>query len=466
MRHQKYLSFALVMLCFSGALYGQRNPESTPGHNVREWTSIEGKKLMAEYLGIQGPNVVLKLPNGKITPVALARFSEADNAFIKQNPLEYRVAWQAWPKAAQARIINVDVTESAGEAGAFVYTTPHFRFQTDVNLGTTLMKELARAFELTYDLHTMSPFGILAHPDGRYYQARLISSTEKYHSEGGPSGSIGVYMLKDKVFLASLQEMGVRNGSAGWRKVSSSVYDPSLVVHELTHMLTHDMLDNLPVWMNEGYAEYVSNIPIEGDSFRVSGDKIRLGVRKHFAVTGGFHPGGPVTQLYHVGHVLTMTDQEWVTGKAPTGTGEVAQTYAHPDVDRLRRLYRTAHLIIYYFIQIEGEKGVAKIRRFLDENRGHMARYNEYRNNFKLYEEQMAAFLNLPGVSKLPDGRIQYPSDLVAPKAPEPPFTDPNMVKMGGIEALLGGESAEVVGARIESELEQDLKLGLVFKDS
>ena len=78
----------------------------------------------------------------------------------------------------------------------------------------------------------------------------------------------------------------------------------------------------------------------------------------------------------------------------------------------------------------------------------------------------MQGFLKLPGVSKLPDGRIQYPSDLQVPQAPTPPFTDPNMVKLGGIDALLGGESAAVVGQRIENALRQDLGVKLKFGDS
>lgn len=63
-------------------------------------------------------------------------------------------------------------------------------------------------------------------------------------------------MGKDKVSLAPLDLMGVQPGPTGWRKGSQADYDPSTMVHELTHMLTHDMLDILPLWVNEGYAEY------------------------------------------------------------------------------------------------------------------------------------------------------------------------------------------------------------------
>jgi hypothetical protein len=76
----------------------------------------------------------------------------------------------------------------------------------------------------------------------------------------------------------------------------------------------------------------------------------------------------------------------------------------------------------------------------------------------------MRAFVHLPGVSQTADGRIKYPAGLELPIAPELPFTDPNQLKLGGIGALLGGESAAVVGARIENALRQDLGVRLRFE--
>ena len=51
------------------------------------------------------------------------------------------------------------------------------------------------------------------------------------------------------------------------------------------------------------------------------------------------------------------------------------------------------------------------------------------------------------------------------PVAPVPPFTDPNLVKLGRLSALLGDESAEVVGARIEEAVVRDIKVEIQFVD-
>ncbi|MEI6606976.1 MAG: hypothetical protein WCP35_16820, partial [Verrucomicrobiota bacterium] len=451
-------------------------------------------------LGVQGVNVMLKLPDGKITPIALFKLSDADNAFVKANNFKYYEAWQTWPAEAYLTIPTVEVKESPGEAGAYVYTTPHFRFLANVNLGATLMKDLARVFELTYQLHSKSPFGILAKPEDALFEARLFGTQQQYREAGGPVSTAGVYLLKDRKFLAPLDMMGVKAGSAGWRKASSAEYDPSTIVHELTHMLTHDMLNNLPTWVNEGYAEYIEFIPIESGAFKVSKEKIKQGMLESFVSKYEKHnssgrsevlrlkgterkdflKSGKVLHLFRAAKVMSMTDQEWATGRAPVKPGleipidgrrgmgfepPVRTITSFDSYDRMPRLYQTAHAILYYYIQLEGEAGVAKIRRFLELNRRQLARYNEYLDDYKTYQQQMTEFIKLPGVTKLDDGRIKYPSNLTVPKQPEPPFSDLSTLKQAGLEALLEGEKAEVVGKRIEEALRQDLGINLRFID-
>lgn len=451
---------------------------------VREWTSVDGKKISAEYLGIQGDNVALKLQGGKLSMIPLVRLSAQDKTFTRENALAYHPAWQAWPPHANYAMQNVPVAEAPGKDGTFVYTTPHFRFHSDVNLGTPLMKDLARVFELTYQLQSKSPFGILAKPEDGLFNAKLFGSVFNYMKAGGLPGTAGIYLLKEKVFMAPLDLMGVRAGAAGWRK-DSAEYDVTTIVHELTHMLTDEMLNNLPLWVNEGYAEYISNIPLEKGAVHTSNEKIREGVlnmlvRQNGDSSSGSRSvvgngervklqksnGGP--PLRKVADVLQMTNEEWITGRKPGSPDpeSAPRTNYDPEKERLRLpiLYRTSHLIIYYLIQIEGEKGVLKIRRFLDENRKYMASYLEYRAAFTEYETKMEAFMKLPGVSKKADGRIHYPEGLEIPVEPKLPFTDPNKLNLGGLDALLAGESAAVVGARIEDALRKDLGVKLRFE--
>jgi len=164
-----------------------------------------------------------------------------------------------------------------------------------------------------------------------------------------------------------------------------------------------------------------------------------------------------------------MTDEEWTTGQAPftpttRSSGPVVQFTHVSNPTRLPRLYRTAHLIVYYFIQIEGERGVTKLRKFLEENRRNLDHLDQLRQDYEDYEKAMLAFMALPGVTRLPDGRFSYPANLTPPKPPEGPAPDLNSLKLGGLKILLDGETPAAVGDRIESALQKDLGIRLRFE--
>jgi hypothetical protein len=480
----------VVVVLISGSAWSDTSGGQA-GKNDRDWTNLDGKKIRAVYLGTREGDVALRLHDGKIVMVPVIKLSNDDNEFLKDNPLAYRPAWQAWPPDAGKMIQYPEVESESSDSNGVVYVTPRFRFHCDVNLSPSLMKDIARVFELTHHLHSKSPFGILAKPEKDLFEARLMGKLQDYRAAGGPMNSAGVYLSDKKIFLAPLELMGMKEADAGWRKVTDE-YDPSTIIHELTHMLTHDMLVNLPTWANEAYAEYISNIPIKHKAFQTEPDQIREGVRDVFVrdyLKSRTRPGGKlpdfgkadkikylksnsVPYLYKVAKVLRMTDAEWATGHPPGGgvsppgvptAGGFGQRQPPADRNRLPRLYRTAHLIFYYFIQIEGEQGVAKIRRFFDENKIHMARYERYREDFAHYEAEWNAFTALPGVEKLADGKVRYPAHLKPPVEPKAPFTSADVLKLGGLDALLGGESAEIVAGRIEEALVNDLGINLRF---
>ena len=167
--------------------------------------------------------------------------------------------------------------------------------------------------------------------------------------------------------------------------------------------------------------------------------------------------------LYPVAKMLTMTTEEWdepTRDKSKTG-----RIFNQPSLASklMWQRYQTAHLILYYYIQIERSKGVAKLHAMVDQNRNDRVKRVQYEEAFKAYQEAFERFKNLPEVRQLPDGRVEYPSNLNPPKAPAAPFSDPSQLTNGAIKALLGEESVEVVGARIEEALRKDLGVNLVF---
>lgn len=462
--------FAVVLAQFA---LGQNQSAALAG--PREWSNTEGRKIIAQYLGVQKESVVVKLADGKVLPIPIFKLSEADKAFVRDNPLVYLEVWKGWP-VDLGKLMNVTVTEKGMEKDKYVYETANFRFHVDGNLGATLMKDLAQVFELTYSLHMKAPFGLKAKPRGDRFEAKFFGTRDRYQTQGGLPRTAGVYLTKDRVFLAPLDLMGVKVDGSIWRQVRRSQGDTSTVVHELTHMLTHDIIADLPIWMNEGYAEYIANIPIEQDAFQISDEKIREGVRESFVLdyqkaisSTGIRDlsRSERSQFFEqklpsippVSTVLGITNERW--NKAQDGSlGFPGQTYGYSDRGSL---YKTSHLIIYYFLHLDGEEGASKLCRFASHKRKVSEDLDAYRAAFEEYQRKFEEFSKLPGVEKTPDGRIRYPSDLNPPEAPKSPFGDGDAIQSSGFEILLGGEKPEVLAQKIEAALIKNLELPLKF---
>jgi hypothetical protein len=467
--------FAYVLLSAHSQAVAVEEPDT-----IREWTSVDGKKLIASFLGTKDGSVYLKLASGKTVPVPVTKLSDADQVFLASHPVDYRPAWKGWTGDVSATPSASAIRERSGGEGVFFYTTRRFQFETNANLGPLLTMDMGRLFELTYSLNSQAPLGIQSQPDGEFYQAKLCATLDQYLNLGAPQGSAGFYDLRKRRFFAPLELMGLTNGSAGWRKASQKDADLTTIIHELTHMLTHDTLQLMPLWFSEGYAEYVSNVPLEGAAFKTGEKKmsermVDLLVRENdsaFVVPsgtrdigyggGGGKPRGsgktdPKERIYQmrpVAEMLELPDDRW--GKVQVGgfnTGAAKLKY-----------YRTAHLMVYYFYQIEGEAGARKVAAMLDRNKVAVAKLDAYQEEAKRYNEAMEEFKRKPGVRQLLDGRIEYPSSLTPPARPaDKPPVDPARLKREGIEALLGGESAAVVGARIERALQEQLGVQIRF---
>lgn len=470
------LLIGLLAATIHGHTLGQ---QAATGPTLREWSNTEGRKITAEYMGVRTNTVMIRMADGKIVPIPLAKLSEADRTFVRENPLAYRASWKAWPAEVETAAPSLNVTETPAGDGNFIYQTPHFRFTVDGNLGTPLMKDLAYVFELTYDLHSKSPFGILAKPDKDRFEAKLFGKLKTYRDQGGPESTAGVYLPAKKIFLAPLDLMGVRVESSVWRKFPRSRCDTTTIIHELSHMLTHDMLATLPTWVNEGYAEYIANIPIEGNAFRISAKSIREGAVDSFVQDyekWNSSRGGRIVklgvadrskflkenlpQLPPVSTVLGITDKNWAGTQAGSKNYLPSQKFSYSEKTGL---YRTAHLIIYYFLQLDGENGISKLQRYVSMKQQKSTELLAYKAAYDEYERKMETFLKLPGVEVLEDKRIRYPSDLTPPTAPKAPFADADSFAASGMEILFDGESPQALGKKIQDRVSADLGLNLDF---
>ncbi|MEY3896512.1 MAG: hypothetical protein RLZZ214_2032 [Verrucomicrobiota bacterium] len=402
-----------------------------------------GRVIEAEMTGSDDKNVFLKLKDGNVVSVPLATLSATDQAFVRARPkvpanfvpVEKRV----WPDTVQvptAELEKVVLVPSDGKN--FVYQSTSFEFSSQARLLPALIKEVARTFEATKRLVEALPWGIECRPPEAMerYLAALYATRGDYIAAGGPENSGGVYMSKDKTFRIPFASLGIKKlGESYTRDVD---FRNDTLVHEITHQLMHDYLPLLPQWAVEGTAEFTGMMPYKSGTFRV-GDHEK-GLKEYLGGNGR----RTAAKLPRMKELFRMTRAEWDKQSAlrPALLGEKS---------RQHELYEQSALLVYYFNFLDGEppKQGHRWMRFMDAVHGEFIRWEEYHQGVAAFLKKQEEFLKLPGVKKLGDGRIQYPSNLTPPLPPKSPeggdrdYGDQTPLKHLGL--LLDGRAEDAV---------------------
>jgi len=371
---------------------------------MRSWTdSTSGRKVDAEFAGMQGDSVLLKLANGQTLPFPLMRLSADDQAFVKtlatggggapassapaagveakRVPVEKRV----WPATVvvPARSIEIAaVTESAAER-KYVYQSEAFEFTSQAKLAGSVMKEVARTFEATRSLVDSLPWGIVCRPpEGRpRFLAALYETRDDYVAAGGPEMSGGVYSSGDKIFKIPFPSLGMEKRGQTYFKDDN--YSNGTLVHEITHQLMDDYLGFLPKWIIEGTAEYTEMLPYKSGTFRAEAHK--NGMKEDadlWEKREGFSLAIP-----NLEQMMTMTRDQW---DAECSTAQ-----------KMRDMYHRSQLLVYFFCHLDGEGKGTRFIQFMDAVYGQVA--------------ELRAFFADPRVKRMEGGRFSYPRDFPPP---------------------------------------------------
>jgi hypothetical protein len=389
--------------------------------DVRTWTNLNGQKMVARLAGFDAGLVLLR-KEGESVPVRVpvSQLSEVDQKFLFFNlPL---LAGEAitrttatpqspsasispvmetitvsksdrWPErfVAPDNIINAYHYPKQSTANLQVYGTTHFRYFVHINelLSPSLMKEIARVFEGVYELMSQCPFGLSAQPKDQFFIAHLHPTWESYGKAGGPRMSGGFYTSKEKEFHVPFESLGIIKKGDTWSR--SQDFEVKTLVHELTHMMMHNLLPVLPMWLAEGSAEYMESIPMRSGIFQPPLVGRKLGDRR-------LREQYPVTY----GQMLSISPWQWtqlVGGKpltpSPPETGAPmttsisgltvaigvtrTQTFVLPEAQR--QAYRMSLLMTYYFMNLEGDGKGTKMKRFLEACREEAALYQDFVTN-------------------------------------------------------------------------------------
>lgn len=361
--------FALLLLT-SGAI-----AQTTP--SLRSWTSTDGRKIEAAFVGIQGDSVKIRMENGSTFDVPLARLSPEDQTYARSQaaaPAATTSASPGTPAASKTwpRTLSlpdkpevVVVKEDAG-ANEYVYRSPHYEFQCDSKLGANVVREFGRIFESTWMLNCVLPLDLKPQPEKlrEIFLARLFTNKEDYMKEGGIEGSAGIYMSGKKALMVPLQSLGVKMVGSRVSLENNSDDDMATLIHEITHQMMNHWLGKLPTWYVEGAAEYVEMLEYKRNGgFSLIGLQRQL---KGYAQRMNWEGGGKSFTMIDLEELMAIDGRRWA---AALGKGGAATEN-----------YGSAGLLTYYFYHLDGNGDAANIIAFLRQV-----------ENAKTNEEEQAA---------------------------------------------------------------------------
>jgi hypothetical protein len=396
----------------------------------RGWKTAEGQPFTASIVSFDGTTVIFRMPTGQRSQAPLVRLSAEDQAYVaewqQKQPIKVVLPDVVGVETAniKAEVVNEDPVNDK-----FVYRTQHFEFESQGKFNQSLLREVARNFEATYELLKALPWGVEPKPpSGDHFKARLLKDKGAYFAAGGPPNSGGVYMSRTETFLVPFESIGVKLVGKSYAKDED--FDYSTMVHELTHQMMHYWLDLLPQWVVEGTAEYTGTLPLRTGKFRVSAAKNGLKDYTEFLkkrAVGGIPEPFPLEQLFSVTH------QEW---------NEILA--GDPTVSR--RLYFTSYLLVYYFMHLDGKADGQRFVRYFRE-------VGRARKSVEDYRAAMNQFLKKPGVELLGNGRFRYPSDMSPPERPKEFATEEaqNEFQKKTLQILLDGRSEADLMKQIRS---------------
>lgn len=382
------ICLCLVVLCWL----------PVPGQAAsRAWTDDAGRKVEAEYAGMQGDSVLLKLPAGNTVPFPLSRLSAEDQAYVKslagapapaaagtdakRIPIEKRT----WPGnvVVPARSIEIRAVHESAAARKYVYQSEAFEFISQAKLAGSVMKEVARTFEATRALVEALPWGIVCTPpEGKErFEAALYETRQDYAEAGGPENSGGVYNTGDKIFKIPFPSLGLQKRGQTYFK--NDGYTNATLVHEITHQLMDEYLNFLPMWAIEGTAEYTEMLPFNAGTFRADAHKSAM---KSNMTEWDKHQGF-AGDLGNLEQHMIMTRDQWA---------EASRTPQQMSI-----LYHRSHMLVYYFNHLDGDKKGTRFMRFMEAVHGEVA--------------AMRAFFADPRVKRMEGGRFSYPRELTPP---------------------------------------------------
>jgi hypothetical protein len=352
------VSLAFVLTAGVGASETRRAIE-------REWRHTDGRTLSGALLGIERGTAILRLEGHPRVAVPLDQLSVPDREWIaawrtSRSP-EEALPPAHWPRAVTRPVPRIEGPVQDGSD--FIFRTAHYQFVGDAELSIGAVQEFATVAEATWELLQAWPLPAPGKGDA-LLTARVFRDREAYHRAGGAPDSAGIFtggFGRRGALLVPFESLGLESFQG--RFTRGAGYRPRILIHEMTHQIYAPLIRFLPLWLNEGLAEYVALVPYQNGTFRPDRDSMRLALsqrlddyrRRDPGTSGLFGPinSPPERWTLPLGELFALD-------RSDPGLKSATLVEKH-------RAYFTALLMVFYFLQCDGDGEARKIRRCFDE---------------------------------------------------------------------------------------------------
>ncbi len=329
-----------------------------PCAHAREWKSVDGRTIEAEMLGMEKDKVVVLLPTRQRVSLNIRNLSSQDHDWLEKwtqgkSPLQI-LPPPAWP--ANVQQAGIHVKGGPSDNGWFVFKSPHYEFACDAEMSASVMNDFATVAEGTIKLLHSLPI-TMPSLEGRTLHARILRSEENYLRAGGPPGSAGVFIGSGRgegVLLVPFESLGIVNFMG--KNTKGNDYKATVLIHEMAHQVTAELLPLMPRWMSEGLAEYAAMVPYRNGVFYLGERERVLAMRQRIEFYQQLTRMGVDIQVRWVmkpSELVSTPDRAWNTANE----GHDAQIALH-------RLYISAMYFTHYLLHLADGGDARRIRHY------------------------------------------------------------------------------------------------------
>lgn len=268
-----------------------------------------------------------------------------------------------WPKGVPVPKETTLVSKGEKPGVGYVYETNNYRFHSPVAIEEDAQRTIGRLFECAFAANK-AVGEVLPVPrtetdrSEKKYLVELWPTMAEYYARGGSRGSAGVFtcsfrrvadpssgthgplaeedIIADKV-MVPFESLGL--GSSG--AIVSRDIDTHVLVHELTHQ--NFVRNGLPVWANEGWAEYLGYVPYMGET---------LDFGRCFSLI--IHEAKK--KAPHGALDFPFTFEEFLTMDQKTMYSFMGQG---------KDTYQLSVMAVSFFVHLDGKKGVDAIKAYM-----------------------------------------------------------------------------------------------------